>query len=65
MIIALAQLRSGPDPQRNLGLLRQTVAEATRQGAQLVVAPEGTMANLAVDLVYGILDPRIRVSGGQ
>lgn len=49
MRIALAQLRSGPDPQRNLGLLRQTVAEATRQGAQLVVAPEGTMANLAVD----------------
>jgi peptide/nickel transport system permease protein len=38
---------------------------AVVQALTLLIATTMVLANLAVDLVYGILDPRIRVSGGQ
>ena len=33
------------------------------QGAFLIVAISVIAANLIADLVYGILDPRVRISG--
>lgn len=38
---------------------------AVVQALTLLIATTMVLANLAVDLVYGLLDPRIRVSGGQ
>ena len=37
----------------------------TVQGAAMVVALLVVFVNLAVDLVYGVVDPRIRVQGGK
>ena len=38
---------------------------AVVQALTLLIATTMVLANLAVDLIYGLLDPRIRVSGGQ
>lgn len=49
VVVAAAQIRSGEDPRQNLELVERLTAEAVRQGAELVVFPEATMANFGVD----------------
>ncbi|MGW1281709.1 carbon-nitrogen hydrolase family protein [Streptomyces tsukubensis] len=44
MRIALSQLTTGPDPARNLGLVREQTRLAADAGARLVAFPEATMA---------------------
>ncbi|MEW1724037.1 carbon-nitrogen hydrolase family protein [Streptomyces sp. NPDC093109] len=44
MRIALSQLTTGPDPERNLGLLREDARRAADGGARAVVFPEAAMA---------------------
>ncbi|MBP2477269.1 putative amidohydrolase [Crossiella equi] len=44
MRIGLCQIVSGPDPVKNLDLVREGVRMAADQGAELVVFPEATMA---------------------
>lgn len=43
MRIAVAQLRSGDDKPANLAKIQEAVADAARQGAQLVICPEAAM----------------------
>jgi len=43
VLIALAQILSGPDPAANLVLVEEHTARAAAQGAELVVFPEATM----------------------
>ncbi|MEU5162725.1 carbon-nitrogen hydrolase family protein [Streptomyces sp. NPDC020875] len=50
MRIALSQLTSGPDPVRNLGLVREQARLAADAGARLVVFPEATMARFGTPL---------------
>lgn len=47
MRIALAQLGSTTDPQANLVLVRDAVATAAAEGAELVVFPEATMCSFS------------------
>ncbi|MFE2938265.1 carbon-nitrogen hydrolase family protein [Streptomyces sp. NPDC059255] len=44
MRIALSQLTTGPDPESNLGLLREEARRAADGGARAVVFPEASMA---------------------
>ncbi|MEU5027855.1 carbon-nitrogen hydrolase family protein [Streptomyces milbemycinicus] len=44
MRIALSQLTTGPEPRRNLAVLRQQTYRAAEAGARLVVFPEAAMA---------------------
>ncbi|MFJ2171954.1 carbon-nitrogen hydrolase family protein [Streptomyces sp. NPDC087851] len=44
MRIALSQLTTGPDPESNLGLLREQAHRAADGGARAVVFPEASMA---------------------
>ncbi|MFK4189922.1 nitrilase-related carbon-nitrogen hydrolase, partial [Streptomyces sparsogenes] len=44
MRIALSQITTGPEPERNLAVLREQAGRAARAGARLVVFPEATMA---------------------
>ncbi|MEU1662026.1 carbon-nitrogen hydrolase family protein [Streptomyces sparsogenes] len=44
MRIALSQITTGPEPGRNLALLREQAGRAAQAGARLVVFPEATMA---------------------
>ncbi|SHF32787.1 carbon-nitrogen hydrolase family protein [Streptoalloteichus hindustanus] len=44
MQIGLCQIVSTPDPEANLSLVRDGVAEAAGRGAEVVVFPEATMA---------------------
>lgn len=44
MKIAAIQMRSGPEPEANLAMLRPLVAEAAEAGARYVLTPEVTMA---------------------
>ncbi|WP_346178447.1 nitrilase-related carbon-nitrogen hydrolase, partial [Streptomyces cuspidosporus] len=44
MRIALSQITTGPEPERNLAVLREQAVRAARDGARLVVFPEATMA---------------------
>lgn len=44
MRIALSQITTGPDPQRNLLVVREQVQRAAESGAQLIAFPEATMA---------------------
>jgi predicted amidohydrolase len=44
MRIALAQLTTGPDPERNLLLIEEWTARAAAAGARVVVFPEASMA---------------------
>lgn len=48
--IGLCQLTSGEDPDENLALVRDGVAEATAAGAEVVVFPEAAMARFGVPL---------------
>ncbi len=50
MRVALGQLPISSDPQVNLDRVRAAAALASRQGAQLIVFPEGTQARFSVDL---------------
>ncbi|HEV2377409.1 MAG TPA: carbon-nitrogen hydrolase family protein [Streptosporangiaceae bacterium] len=50
MRIALCQLPISPDPQVNLGRVREAVADAAGQGAGLAVFPEATMVRFGSDL---------------
>jgi predicted amidohydrolase len=43
MRVAVAQVRSGDDKAVNLGLIREAVADAAGQGAELVICPEAAM----------------------
>ncbi|HSK32458.1 MAG TPA: nitrilase-related carbon-nitrogen hydrolase, partial [Propionicimonas sp.] len=47
MRIALAQLVATTDPQANLALVGELTAQASAQGAELVVFPEATMCSFA------------------
>ncbi|MFD7119172.1 carbon-nitrogen hydrolase family protein [Streptomyces sp. NPDC059922] len=44
MRIALSQLTTGPDPERNLALLRSEVHRAADEDARVIVFPEAAMA---------------------
>ncbi|MEU3271915.1 carbon-nitrogen hydrolase family protein [Saccharomonospora sp. NPDC006951] len=48
--VALCQLTSATDPERNLSLIRDGVAEAARGGARVVIFPEAAMARFGVPL---------------
>lgn len=50
MRIALAQIVSGIDPQRNLDLVRDAAGQAAAAGARVVVLPEATMCAFGVSL---------------
>lgn len=50
MRIALAQIRSGVDPQANLDLVVDHTARAAATGADLVLFPEATMCRFGVPL---------------
>jgi predicted amidohydrolase len=50
MRIAVAQLTSGPDPEKNLTLVEEHAREAVDGGASLVVFPEATMCAFGGDL---------------
>ncbi|RPK54833.1 (R)-stereoselective amidase [Streptomyces sp. ADI96-02] len=44
MRIALSQITTGPDPERNLGLLRAEARRAAAEDARVIVFPEAAMA---------------------
>ncbi|MFJ4467087.1 carbon-nitrogen hydrolase family protein [Streptomyces sp. NPDC089424] len=44
MRIALSQITTGPDPERNLTVVREQARRAAESGARLVAFPEATMA---------------------
>jgi deaminated glutathione amidase len=48
--VALAQILSGADPQKNLELVASKTAEAAAQDAQLVIFPEATMRRFGLPL---------------
>ena len=48
MRIALAQIVSSIDPQRNLALVADAAAQAAKAGARIVVLPEATMCAFGV-----------------
>src|SRR5215813_10629788 len=50
MRVALCQLPISPDPATNLGRVAQAVDSAARQGADLAVFPEATLARFGSDL---------------
>jgi len=50
MRVALGQLPISSTPRVNLGRVREAVASAAAQGAQLAVFPEGTQARFSADL---------------
>lgn len=50
MRVALGQLPISSDPQVNLDRVREAASAAARQGAELVVFPEGTQARFSTDL---------------
>jgi predicted amidohydrolase len=56
MRIALCQLPVSPDPAINLGRVSEAMKEASRQGADLAVFPEATMARFGTDL-RGVAEP--------
>ena len=50
MRVALCQMPVSPDPAINLGRVREALASAARQGADLAVFPEATQARFGSDL---------------
>ena len=50
LLVAAAQIVSGPDPVANLATAIESVRRAAAAGAQLVVLPEATMACFGTDL---------------
>jgi deaminated glutathione amidase len=56
MRVALCQLPISPDPATNLGRVAQAGADAARQGADLAVFPEATLARFGSDL-RGLAEP--------
>ncbi|MFI1393643.1 carbon-nitrogen hydrolase family protein [Streptomyces sp. NPDC020681] len=50
MRIALSQITTGPDPKRNLDVVREQAHLAAESGARLVAFPEATMACFGVKL---------------
>jgi deaminated glutathione amidase len=48
--VAVAQILSGSDPEKNLALVATKTAEAASNGAQLVVFPEATMRRFGLPL---------------
>ena len=50
MQVAIAQLNSGTDPEANLALVREAVAAAANDGAELLVLPEAMMCRFGVPL---------------
>lgn len=50
MRIALSQLTTGPDPEKNLALLEEDIRRAAEGGAALVVFPEAAMACFGIPL---------------
>src|ERR1044072_9054797 len=50
MLVPLAQIRSGPDPAANLGLIEDYTRRAADAGAQLVLFPEATMCRFGTSL---------------
>ena len=50
MRVALAQIVSGIDPERNLGLVRDAATRGAAAGARMVVLPEATMCAFGVSL---------------
>ncbi|WP_096906705.1 nitrilase-related carbon-nitrogen hydrolase [Dietzia sp. WMMA184] len=57
MRIAAAQILTGRDPQDNLRLVRESVAEAAAQGARVVVFPEATMRAFGAGRLDEIAEP--------
>lgn len=57
MRIAAAQILSGRDPQDNLRLVRERVAEAAAHGARIVVFPEATMRAFGAGRLDEIAEP--------
>lgn len=57
MRIAAAQILTGRDPQDNLRLVRESVAEAAAQGARIVVFPEATMRAFGAGRLDEIAEP--------
>lgn len=57
MRIAAAQILSGRDPQDNLRLVRERVAEAASQRARIVVFPEATMRAFGAGRLDEIAEP--------
>jgi len=56
MRVALCQLPISPDPATNMGRVAQAVDSAARQGADLAVFPEATLARFGSDLL-GLAQP--------
>lgn len=50
MRVALCQMPVSPDPAVNLGRVREALATAARQGADLAIFPEATQARFGSDL---------------
>ena len=50
MRVALCQMPVSPDPEVNIGRVREALASAARQGAGLAVFPEATQARFGSDL---------------
>ncbi|MBB1020211.1 MULTISPECIES: carbon-nitrogen hydrolase family protein [Dietzia] len=57
MRIAAAQILTGRDPQDNLRLVRESVAEAAAQSARIVVFPEATMRAFGAGRLDEIAEP--------
>nr|MDQ2710321.1 nitrilase [Actinomycetota bacterium] len=56
LIVAAAQLSSGPDPAANLELVTDAIAAAAVRGARLVATPEASMACFGSDL-HAVAEP--------
>ncbi|MFD4142721.1 carbon-nitrogen hydrolase family protein [Streptomyces sp. NPDC058572] len=50
MRIALSQITTGPEPEKNLAVVRDEAHRAARSGARLVAFPEATMACFGIPL---------------
>lgn len=51
LTVALAQISTGEDPERNLAQVAEQTARAAATGAQLVIFPEATMRRFGLPLV--------------
>ncbi len=56
LIVAAAQLSSGPDPAANLELVTAAIAAAAERGARLIATPEASMACFGSDL-HAVAEP--------
>ena len=64
MRVALCQIPVSPDPEVNIGRVREALASAARQGAGLAVFPEATQARFGSDL-RAVAEPVEGTFGGK